>query len=53
MKTGKKLKLKPQFSTAHAIGFQESWNLPAYFTRVFSPRCVHDQKDSGNEVKDL
>ena len=29
---------------------QESCNLPAYFTRVFSPRCVHDKKDSGNEV---
>ncbi len=28
----------------------KSWNLSAYFTKVFSPRRVHDQKDPGNEV---
>ncbi len=45
------LKWKPQFLTTHAIRFQESWNLPAYFTKVFFPRRLHsDQKDPGNEV---
>ena len=47
----KLLKSKLQFPAAHAIRFQESWNLPAYFTKVFFPRRLHsDQKDPGNEV---
>ena len=35
----------------YARKFQDSWNLAAYLTRVFSPGCVHDQKHPGNEVE--